>query len=106
METKNDRVVEIDYLNLLDISTEVGEEEDNQLFQWVRPIHLDDKVGNPDPRISAHAQEFGVNVERVSFEEVHFESFSKDIKDSFQMTLNPTKRLTPQVLATLVDLVL
>ena len=55
METKNDRVVEIDYLNLLDISTEVGEEEDNQLFQWVRPIHLDDEVGNPDPRIAAHA---------------------------------------------------
>ncbi|RVW88271.1 hypothetical protein CK203_038651 [Vitis vinifera] len=38
---------------------EVGEEEDNQLFQWVRPIHLDDEVGNPDPRIAAHAQEFG-----------------------------------------------
>ena len=76
------------------------------MFQWVRPIHLDDKVGNPDPRISTHAQEFGVNVERVSFEEVHFESFSKDIEDSFQMALNPTKRLTPQVLATLVDLVL
>ncbi|KAL6331904.1 hypothetical protein AAG906_020252 [Vitis piasezkii] len=46
METENDRVAEKDYLDLLDISTEVGEEEDNQLFQWVRPIHLDDKVGN------------------------------------------------------------
>ena len=37
---ENDRVAEKYYLNLLDISTEVGEEEDNQLFQWVRPIHL------------------------------------------------------------------
>ena len=55
MEAKNDRVVEKDYLDLLEISTEVGEEEDNQLFQWVRPIHLDDEVGNPDPRIAAHA---------------------------------------------------
>ena len=37
---ENDRVAEKYYLNLLDISTEVGEEEDNQLFQWVKPIHL------------------------------------------------------------------
>ena len=49
MEAENDRVAEKDYLDLLDISAEVGEEEDNQLFQWVRPIHLDDEVGNPDP---------------------------------------------------------
>ncbi|RVW93820.1 hypothetical protein CK203_028135 [Vitis vinifera] len=40
-------------------------EEDNQLFQWVRLIHLHDEVGNPDPRIAAHAREFGVNVEHV-----------------------------------------
>ena len=33
METENDRVAEKDYLDLLDISAEVGEEEDNQLFQ-------------------------------------------------------------------------
>ncbi|XP_059599031.1 cytochrome P450 76T24-like [Vitis vinifera] len=63
MEVENDRVAEKNYLDLLDMSTELGEEEDNQLFQWVRPIHLDDEVGNPDPRIAAHAREFGVNVE-------------------------------------------
>ncbi|RVX11055.1 hypothetical protein CK203_013319 [Vitis vinifera] len=45
---------------------EVGEEEDNQLFQWVRPIHLDDEVGNPDPRIAAHARKFGVNIDSTS----------------------------------------
>ena len=84
MEVENDRVAEKDYLDLLDISAEVGEEEDNQLFQWVRPIHLDDEVGNPDPRIAAHAREFGVNVERVLSEEVHSESFSKDTDDSHQ----------------------
>ncbi|RVW31338.1 hypothetical protein CK203_106080 [Vitis vinifera] len=32
MEVENDRVAEKDYLNLLDISVEVGEEEDDQLF--------------------------------------------------------------------------
>ncbi|RVW74958.1 hypothetical protein CK203_049908 [Vitis vinifera] len=86
MEAENDRVAEKDYLDLLDISAEVGEEEDNQLFQWVRPIHLDDEVGNPDPRIAAHAREFGVNVERVLSEEVHSESFSKDTDDSLHVT--------------------
>ncbi|RVW21476.1 hypothetical protein CK203_112622 [Vitis vinifera] len=65
-------------------ASEVGEEEDNQLFQWVRPIHLDDAIGNPDPQIAAHAREFGVNVERVLSEEVHSESFSKDTDDSHQ----------------------
>eukprot|EP00261_Vitis_vinifera_P039878 XP_019081121.1 PREDICTED: uncharacterized protein LOC109124050 [Vitis vinifera] len=84
MEAENDRVSEKDYLDLLDISAKVGEEEDNQLFQWVRPIHLDDEVGNPDPRIATHAREFGVNVERVLSEEVHSESFSKDTDDSHQ----------------------
>ena len=85
---KNDRVVEKDYLDLLDISAEVGEEEDNQLFQWVRPLHLDEEIENPDPRITSHAREFGVDVDRVFFEEVHSESFSKDTDDSFKATLN------------------
>ena len=84
MEAENDWVVEKDYLDLLEISTEVGEEEeDNQLFQWARPIHLGDEVGNPDPRIAAYAREFGVNVECVLSKEVHSESFSKDANDSF-----------------------
>ena len=48
MKTKNDKVTVKDYLNLLDIIAKVGEEEDNQLFQWVRPFHLDDEDGNPD----------------------------------------------------------
>ena len=49
---------------------------------------MDNEVGNPDPRITAHAREFGVNVKRVLSEEVHFESFSKDIDDSLQAALN------------------
>ena len=39
-----DKVAEKNYLDLLNISVEFGEEEDNQLFQWVRPLHLDDKI--------------------------------------------------------------
>ena len=33
MKVENDRVAKKDYLDLLDISAEVGEEEDIQLFQ-------------------------------------------------------------------------
>ena len=49
MEAETDKVVENNFLDLLEISTEFGEEEENQLFQWVRPLHLDDEDGNPDP---------------------------------------------------------
>ena len=49
MEAENDKVVEKDYPDLLDITIEAGEEEDNQLFQQVRPLPLDDEDGNPDP---------------------------------------------------------
>ena len=88
METENDQIAKKYYPDLLDILIEVGEEEDNQLFQWVRPIHLDNEVQNLDPRIAAHTRDFGVNVERVLFDEVHFESFNKDTDDSFQAALN------------------
>ena len=76
MQAEADKVAEKDYLDLLDISAEFGEKEDNQLFQWVRPLHLDDENGNLDPRIAAHVREAGVDVERVLSEKVHSESFS------------------------------
>ncbi|RVX01280.1 hypothetical protein CK203_031238 [Vitis vinifera] len=88
MEAEHDKVAKKDYLNLLDIATEVGEEEDNQLFQWVRPLHLDDKDGNPNPRIAAHVREAGVDVDRVLFEEVHTDSFSQDTRDSFRQGIS------------------
>ena len=85
MQVETDKAVEKYYLDLLDISAEFGEEEDNQLFQWVRPLHLDDENGNPDPRIAAHVREAGFDVEWVLSEEVHSESFSQDTIDSFQL---------------------
>ena len=84
MQAETDKVAEKDYLDLLDILAEFGEEEDNQSFQWVRPLHLDDENGNPDPRIAAHVREVGIDVERILSEEVHSESFSQDTRDSFQ----------------------
>ena len=87
MQAETNKVAEKDYLDLLDISAEFGEEEDNQLFQWVRPLHLDDENGNPDPRIDAHVRKAGVDVERVLSEEVHSESFSQDTRDSFHLVV-------------------
>ena len=49
MQAETDKVAEKYYLDLLDISAEFGEKEDNQLFQCVRPLHLDDENGNLDP---------------------------------------------------------
>ena len=76
MEVETDKVAENNFLDLLEFSVEFGEKEENQLFQWVTPLHLDDEDGNPDPRIAAHVREVGVNFKRVLYEEVHSESFS------------------------------
>ena len=38
MQVETDKVAENIYLDLLDISIEFGEKEDNQLFQWVIPL--------------------------------------------------------------------
>ena len=84
MQAETNKVSKKNYLDLLDILAECGEEEDNQLFHWVRPLHLDDEDGNPDPQIAAHVREAGVDVDRVLFEEVHNENFSQDTRDSFQ----------------------
>ena len=85
---KNDKVVEKDYFDLLDTSIEVGKEENNRLFRWVKLLHLDDDVGNLDSQIVTHARELGVDVEKVLFEKVHNESLSKDTRDSFQQVID------------------
>ena len=96
MEIENDTVAKKDYLDLLDISAEVGEEEDDQLFQWVKSLHLVDEDGNTYPRITAHVREIGVDVERVLSEEVHINSFSQDTRDSFlQGTSQPIVNSLP-----------
>ena len=84
---KTDKVARKNYLDLLNISAEFGKEEDNQLFQWVRPLHLDDEYGNPDQRIVTHVREASVDVDHVLSEEVHSESFSQDTRDSFQVVI-------------------
>ena len=57
MQAETDKVAKNNYLDLLDILAKFSEEEDNQLFQWVRPLNLNDENGNPDSRIATHVQE-------------------------------------------------
>ena len=45
-------------------------EEGNQIYQWIKPVHLYDMEGNPDPKISLQAKEEGINVQKVITEEV------------------------------------
>ena len=71
IQVETDKVAEKNCLDSLDISTEFGEEKDNQLFQWVRPLHLDDEDENPYPRIVAHIRETSVDAKRILFEEVY-----------------------------------
>ena len=84
MEVEIDKVTKKDCLDLLDISIECGEEDENQLFSWVRPLHLDDEDGNHDPRIAAHVREAHVDVYHVLSKEVHSDSFSQDTRYLFQ----------------------
>ena len=76
IEVDTNKVAKNNFLDLLEISAEFGEEYENQPFQWVRPLNLDDEDRNLDPRIATHVREASVNVERVLSEKVHSESFS------------------------------
>ncbi|RVW96448.1 hypothetical protein CK203_029672 [Vitis vinifera] len=99
MEAENDRVAEKDYLDLLDISAEVGEEEDNQLFQWVRPIHLDDELEIPIHELLLMLENLELMLNVCCLKKFTLKVLAK-------ILMIPTKRLTPQVLAIVVDLVL
>ncbi|KAM2071203.1 hypothetical protein ACFXTH_039730 [Malus domestica] len=85
-----DKEAEIDHVDRgdpLDVFDIVGEDDDtegNQLFQWIRPLHLDDDEGNPAPRVAEEARNEGINVERVLEEEVGSSS-----TDSFEELLHP-----------------
>ena len=68
---------------MLDISIKERKEEDNQLFQWIKPIHLNDKNENIDPQIMTHVGDLGVDVEKM-FEEVDSKYLNKDTTNLFE----------------------
>ena len=105
MQAKTDKVAENNYLDLLDISAEFGEEGDNQLFQWVRPLHLDDEDGNPNPRIFKHVRKASVDV-GVFYLKNFIVKVSIKTRDTHFSPLLLLDPLLIHVLSIVVDLVL
>ncbi|XP_050156185.1 uncharacterized protein LOC126630061 [Malus sylvestris] len=90
-----DKEAEIDHVDRgdpLDVFDIVGEDDDtegNQLYQWIRHLHLDDDEGNPASRVAEEARNEGINVERVLEEEVGSSS-----ANSLEELLRPRPRNT------------
>ena len=70
LEAERNRVEETEFLDLLEIAVHPNNDDEDPLYQWVRPTHLDDDGGNPDPRVITRARDYGINVEKVLEEEV------------------------------------
>ena len=65
MAAEKDKIDETDFMDLLQVAAEVGDDNENPFFDSVRPAYLDDDEGNPDPQITSHARDMGINVEQV-----------------------------------------
>ena len=70
MTAEKDKVNETDFIDLFQVDAEAGDNNENPIFNWVRPTSLDDDEGNPDSHIASHAQDMEINVEQVVREEV------------------------------------
>ena len=55
MIAEKDKVNETDFMDLLQVATKAGDDNENPIFNWVRPASLDDDEGNPDSHIASHA---------------------------------------------------
>ncbi|XP_068328265.1 uncharacterized protein [Pyrus communis] len=88
-EAEIDDVDRGDPLDVFDIVAEDDDTEGNQLYQWIRPLYLDDDEGNPALRVVEEARNEGINVERVLKEEVGSSS-----ANSLEELLHPRPRNT------------
>ncbi|XP_068312542.1 uncharacterized protein [Pyrus communis] len=88
-EAEIDHVDHGDPLDVFDIVAEDDDTEGNQLYQWIRHLHLDDDEGNPALRVAEKACNEEINVERVLKEEVGSSS-----TDSLEELLRPRPRNT------------
>ena len=70
MAAEKDKVNETDFMDLLQVVAEVGDDNENSIFNQVSPASLDDSEGNPDSHIASYAQNMRINVEQVIREEV------------------------------------
>ena len=61
-EAKRDKVEET--------TAHPNDDNEDPLYQWVRPTHLDANMGNPDPHVATRARDYRINVKKVLEEEV------------------------------------
>ncbi|KAM0997242.1 hypothetical protein ACFX2C_007144 [Malus domestica] len=87
-EAEIDHVDRGDPLDVFDIVAEDDDTEGNQLYQWIRPLHLDDDKGNPAPRVAEEARDEGINVERV------LDEVGSSSTDSLEELLRPRPKKT------------
>ncbi|KAK3212652.1 hypothetical protein Dsin_017358 [Dipteronia sinensis] len=55
MAAEKDKVNETDFKDLLQVAAEARDDNENPIFDWVRPTSMDDDEGNPDTHIASHA---------------------------------------------------
>ncbi|KAK2638399.1 hypothetical protein Ddye_026194 [Dipteronia dyeriana] len=67
---EKDKLIETDFMDLLQVVAEAGDNNENLIFDWVRPASLDDGDGSPNQHISSHARDMRINVEQVIREEI------------------------------------
>lgn len=61
------------------------EEEDDQLYQWLKSIFLDAEKGNLNPKITKEARSIGIDFDRVMAEELQSDDNTKE--DSFEVLM-------------------
>ena len=57
MEAEKENHQEFDPTTIFDAIVDDNNGEGNQIYQWIKPVHLDDMEGNPDPKISLQVEE-------------------------------------------------
>lgn len=61
------------------------EEEDDQLYQWFKPIFLDVEKGNLNPKITKETRSIGIDFDRIMAEELQSDDNTKE--DSFEVLM-------------------
>uniref|UniRef100_A0A5B7BW16 Uncharacterized protein n=1 Tax=Davidia involucrata TaxID=16924 RepID=A0A5B7BW16_DAVIN len=69
-----DRMIDLDPLDLASISVDLDDTYDDPLFDWIKPSHLDQPGGATDPEIVGHAQAMSIDVDCVMAEKVGISS--------------------------------
>lgn len=80
MEVEEENYQDFNPTIVFDVIVDDSDENGNQLYEWIKPFHLDNKEENLDPRITSQEEEECMNVTKVIFEKVDSSSSDFFIK--------------------------